>query len=893
MNTLERLEEAEKLFHAALEREPQELDLFLSESCGGDSALRKEVESLLTSYYRDEEFLQSPAFKLSAAELADRALGQDEEASAVGKRVGTYRLVREIGRGGMGAVYLAVRDDGQYEQQVAVKLIKRGMDTDSILRRFRNERQILANLVHPNIARLLDGGTNSDGLPFLVMEYVEGQSIDAYADTHKLSTAERLKMFRIVCAAVQYAHQNRVIHRDIKPGNILVDREGTPKLLDFGIAKLLHSDLSTPITEATSAALRVLTPEYASPEQVLGEPVTTATDIYSLGVVLYELLTGHRPYRFEKRHPDEITKVVCHQEPEKPSIAISRVEEITLEGGTGLSTITPASVSEARESDPERLRRRLRGDLDNIVLMALRKEPRRRYASAEQFSEDIRRHLNGLPIAARKDTLFYRGVKFFKRNKGYAVYTLAVALICLLLGVFLALFTVRIKTRESIAVLPFVNSSDDPNMEYISDGFTDGLIDSLSRLPRLNVPGHNSVFRYKGRSIDPQSAGRDLRVETVLTGSVMTDGDNILVTIALFESGNNQSILSKQYRGKSSDIQTMQAEIEQDVSHRLGLLLGDEQQRQLQRRGTSNTEAYNFYLKGNYSWNKRTVESLYKAIEYFQKAIEIDPDYALAYSGLANSYSLLGAYRVLSPDQSFAKAKVAAKRALEINPTLPEGHTSLALIVWLYDWDWGGADSEFRRAIELNPNYPLAHHWYGLFLGEMGRFDEAVAEEKRALQLDPVSVPIIADLGRVYFFARRYDEALEQFMKAYGTGTNVGDFSVNFSDLYEQLGKMDALAMPDNINLQLKQAIAAGSIKTYWRNRLERYEQKPPNWANHYPEAEFLARLGENGRAIEQLNSAYEAHDHLMTQLKVNPAFDGLRSDPRFDELLRRMNLAD
>ena len=341
-------------------------------------------------------------------------------------------MLREIGHGGMGQVYLAVRADDEYKKRVALKIVKRGMGTQNIVRRFRNERQILAGLDHPNIAKLLDGGTTEDGLPYFVMEYVEGKPITDYCDDRKLSTVERLKLFRQVCAAIQYAHQNLVVHRDIKPSNILVTDEGIPKLVDFGIAKLLNPDLSGLTLNPTATAMRLMTPEYASPEQVRGENITTASDVYSLGVVLYELLTGHRPYRVKNRLPHEILRIVCEGEPEKPSTAVSRVEEVSTRDGSHTITLTPEVVSRTREGEPEKLRRKLRGDLDNIVMMAMRKEPQRRYTTVNQLSEEVRRHLEGMPVVARKDTWAYRAEKFVKRNK--VIIAAAVLIAATLLG---------------------------------------------------------------------------------------------------------------------------------------------------------------------------------------------------------------------------------------------------------------------------------------------------------------------------------------------------------------------------------------------------------------------------------------------------------------------------
>ncbi|MCI0621868.1 MAG: serine/threonine protein kinase, partial [Acidobacteria bacterium] len=454
--TPERWQRVKELFQTAVEGGANQRAAFLEESCAGDPALRTQVEALIASHEGAPGFLEAPAFEVAPTTLED-----DEAALMIGRRIGPYELVREIGHGGMGAVYLAVRADEEYKKQVAIKLVKRGMDTDTILRRFRNERQILANLDHPHIAKLLDGGTTSDGLPYFVMDYVEGLPIDVYCDTHKLPTLERLKLFRTVCSAVHYAHQNHVVHRDLKPSNIFVAADGVPKLLDFGIAKLLNPDFPSQMVEST-ATLRFMTPDYASPEQVRGEKLAPASDVYSLGVLLYELLTGHRPYRLGSRAPSEVVRIICEEEPEKPSTVISRVEDVS--GSDGTLRLTPESVSQTREGHPEKLRRHLAGDLDNIVLMALRKEPNRRYASVEQFSEDVRRHLAGLPVIARKDTLSYRATKFIKRNKASVIMTAFFAMVLVTLltaGLYLLPRRDRAATAaiNSLAVLPLENLS--------------------------------------------------------------------------------------------------------------------------------------------------------------------------------------------------------------------------------------------------------------------------------------------------------------------------------------------------------------------------------------------------------------------------------------------------
>ena len=406
------------ILEQALEIAPEGRPAFLESACSGDRALRQEVDSLIASHERARtDFLELGAFAPAVAGGASAAAE-----SLAGKRIGAYQIVEEIGAGGMGSVYRATRADDQYRKQVAIKLVRGGLGDAFRRQRFRAERQILANLDHPNIARLVDGGALEDGQPYVVMEYVQGQPIDQFCDSREWSLSARLRLFRTVCSAVTYAHQHLVIHRDLKPANILVTEAGEPKLLDFGIAKILDADAASGTGNATVTELRLMTPEYASPEQVRGEPMTTASDVYSLGVVLYGLLTGQRPYPGSSRVPHEIAQAVCEAQPEKPSTAIYRAD---------------AAASPPR-GNKEKLRRRLRGDLDNIVLKALRKEPERRYASVEQFSEDIRRHLKGLPVLARPDTFWYRGGKFVNRHKA-AVLAAALAIAALLAGMVMTL----------------------------------------------------------------------------------------------------------------------------------------------------------------------------------------------------------------------------------------------------------------------------------------------------------------------------------------------------------------------------------------------------------------------------------------------------------------------
>ena len=463
--TPERWQQIKRVLEVALALDGRERDAYLDKTCAGDTELRQEVDSLLASHQpTGKNILDEPLANLLTADA-----GAARHTVDAGQRIGAYRIIDEIGRGGMGEVYRAVRADGEFTKEVALKTVRVGYDVSSVLERFRNERQILASLDHSNIARLYDGGTSGEGIPYLVMELVDGIPIDSFCDAGKLNITRRLELYLEVCSAVQYAHQRLVIHRDLKPGNILVTKDGIPKLLDFGIAKILD-----PATVADVTIIRPMTPEYASPEQIRGEPITTASDVYSLGVVLYQLLTGRSPYRMATRTPHELSHAITDTEPERPSTAILRQPAAKETADVGR---TPGQMSDAREPSLAKLQRRLSGDLDNILLKALRKEPQRRYASVEQFADDLRRHLDGRPVSARKDSWSYRSGKFIKRHKaGVAAAGLMAA--TLVVGVVATVREAKVAERNRLRA---EKRFDD--VRKLSNSLIFEIHDSIERLP--------------------------------------------------------------------------------------------------------------------------------------------------------------------------------------------------------------------------------------------------------------------------------------------------------------------------------------------------------------------------------------------------------------------------
>lgn len=807
----------------------------------------------------------------------------------------------------MGLVYLAVRADDEYRKQVAIKLIKPGLGTEAIVRRFRHERQILSELDHPNIAKLLDGGTMADGLSYFIMDYVEGLPIDRYCNTHQLSIVERLKLFRTVCSAVQYAHDNQIVHRDIKPDNILVTADGIPKLLDFGIAKLLDPEPVRAPAESTILGLRPMTLEYASPEQVRGETITPASDIYSLGVLLYELLTGHRPYRARTLTPQVIERVICEEMPEKPSTAMGRIEELPGAEDAQPMRVTPESVSSRRDRRPDGLRRQLRGDLDTIVLMALRKEPERRYASAEQFSEDIRRYQEGRPVMVRKDTLWYRTGKFVKRNQA-SVITAALGL-AVILGLIGLLFTplarrapIPGKAPFSLAVLPLENLNHDPEQEHLADGITETLMADLAQIRALHVTSRTSVIRHKKDRSPRSQVARAWNVDALVEGSVLRSGDQIQIIVQLIQATTDRPLWTQRYERNVGDIPVLAREVVRDLVRGLGVQLTQPEQARLRAARAVPREAYLAYSMGRYFWNRRKLEDLKKGIQYFEKSIAIDPNYALAYVGLADSYILLFDFGV-APNEAFPKGKEAALKALTLNDQLAEAYASLGFLRMQQDWDWTGAERDFQRALDINPNYPTAHQWYALYLARMNRLSEVMTEIHRAQEMDPHSLIINSAVGLHLYLARRYDEAIAQEKKVLEMDPGFARAHIVLGRAYAQKGlykealahlhKAKSLSSARAAVIEaLGYVYALAGMKTEALRALgELQDIAQRRYVSPFSVALIYAGLGEKDQAFAWLEKATAEHAVLPVGIREGPFFDPLRSDPRFTKLMRRVGL--
>ncbi len=652
--TPERWQQVKAIFQSALEQQPGERSQFLVEACAGDTALHEEVSGLLAALDDTHSILDQPPLALAwqwipaagAAPLAD---------PLVGRRMGSYRLVRLIGRGGMGAVYEAERCDEQYQQRVAVKLVRPEMNVAELLPRFRRERQVLANLDHPAIARLLDGGITQDGLPYLVMEYVEGVRIDAYCASHGLPTRERLDLFRKVCEAVTYAHRKLIVHRDLKPGNILATAEGQPKLLDFGIAKLLRD---ADARDLTLTGQRAMTPEYASPEQIRGEEIGPASDVYALGVLLYELLTGHYPYGSSTGSAADLERAVCHEEPPKPSAAVALADN-------------PAEATSDRaagETSAQRLRHDLSGDLDNIVLMAMCKEPSRRYLSVEDFSADILRHLEGKPVIARPRTLRYRAAKLIKRRRTEAI--AVVLLVLTLAGGILAgrwFGAVRTPARPAIAVLGFkdLGGRAEP---WLSTALAEMLTNTLAAGEKLRaIPGEEIARMKKDLALPDASAygkatlariRRYLGADDVVLGSYLVqpaDGQ-IRLDLNLQDAARGGMTTSISETGNRANLSALVTRVGAGLRARLGIeAVSPREAAAVSAAQPSNPEALKYYAEG--LEKLRQADNL-AARHLLAKAVAANPDFPLAHTELAAAWSGLG---------FDAQAQAEARKAFELS----------------------------------------------------------------------------------------------------------------------------------------------------------------------------------------------------------------------------------
>jgi eukaryotic-like serine/threonine-protein kinase len=848
---------------------------------------------------------------LPKLDAADESSAPAASGLQPGARVGPYELIRPLGAGGMAEVWLARRADGALKREIALKLPMLNRLQAGLEARFARERDILASLEHPHIARLYDAGVDSQGLPYLAMEYVQGAPLTDWCDTHRLGIAERLGLFLQVLEAVQYAHEKKVIHRDLKPSNILVADSGQVRLLDFGVARLLEGE-ETDQPALTSVYGRALTPDYASPELLRGDPIDARSDLYSLGVVLYELLTGTRPYGLKSAASiGALDQAIATLEVKKPSLQL--LEQ---------------SSAATRASGAERLARQLRGDLDAVVLKALAKEPAQRYPSAAAMAEDLRRHLDGKPIRARPARIAYRVSKFVWRNRAL-VGVSAAAVVAILAAVGYARYrdsraqvTVSAKTLavpatpstasavaafapppHSIAVLPFVNMSGDASQEYFSDGLTEEILNSLSRINELQVAARTSAFSFKGKDTDIGTIARKLNVGAVLEGSVRRSAHTVRITAQLINAVTGFHLWSQTYDRNLGDILALQTEIANAVASALKVSLLGDVAAKIELGGTHDAGAFDAYLRASKAYRTfHDRNGIQTAISEYSEAIRLDPQYALAFAGRSIeliTYANEVATKEAAIRDSFDKAQADARKALALAPDLAEGHLALARFFFLGSLDFTGAMQEYERAMALAPGNARVLRLYGRFLIHMGRTDASLAAARRAIVLDPLAPDTHEALGASLYSARQYEQAVGRLDEAIALDSE-DSVPYGYRGLaYYALGNFPRARAscefkPEDLVSQRCLAVTYDKLGRHADAEAVLAKLKAAQGdADAYTYAGIYAQRGNTPKALEWLETALRLRDSGLVQLKNDPLVDPLRKEPRFQAIERQLKFPD
>jgi TolB-like protein/Tfp pilus assembly protein PilF/predicted Ser/Thr protein kinase len=789
----------------------------------------------------------------------------------IGQTLGHYRILEKVAAGGMGVVYRA--HDEQLERDVALKVLPTGtLSTDASRRQFRKEALALGKLSHPNIETVYEFDTQ-DGIDFLVMEYVPGNTLAERLATGALPEKEVVALGMQVAAAMEEAHSRGIVHRDLKPRNIAITERGQAKVLDFGLAKLLPqvNELTSDTLTDTQAGAGTL--PYMPPEQLQGEPVDARADIYTIGAVLYEMATDRRA--FPQELPSRVIDAVLHHPPVPPRALNSRIS-------------------------PE---------LERIIFKCLDKDPGRRFQSAKELLVDLRR-LGSSSTAQTTAPLPLP--KFWSKATRLAAYGLVglLALAALLTALNVRGLRDRVMGHprppqiRSLAVLPFVNFSGDADQDYFADGMTEALITDLGQIQALQVISRTSVMTYKGVKKPLPDIARQLHVDAVVEGSVRRYGDRVEINVQLIRASTDLQLWGKSYEQNLRDILTLQNTAARAIADEIEVKLTPQEQAQLSRNVPVDPIAHEAYLTGRFYWNKRTSQGVQKSIDYFEQAIARDPRYAIAYAALADSYRLLPELTTVPASEAFPKARTAALKALALDNSLAEAHSALANVKEDFDWDWKGAEEEYRRAIELNPGYENAHAWYSNLLLELGRLPEAIVEARLSQRLDPLSAFTNDNLAAILYYAGDYDQSIEQCQKtleidpaSYRAHRHLGQVYVQrrmYADAVSELKKAVELSPGST------EALAdLGYVFGVWgktdearRILLELQDSLRQGYVSPYHLAIVYIGLGEKELALKSLRKAVDDRSPGVVHLKVSPLFQELQSDPRFQDLLSYTGLS-
>jgi serine/threonine-protein kinase len=892
----ERWQQVREILQSALQHSPNEREQFLEEVCGSDQSLRREVKNLLLASENVGSFMEQAAI----CEVAETFVST-ENGLQTGAPFNQYKILSPIGAGGMGEVYLA--HDTKLNRRVALKLLPQSLTTDENANRRLLREARAAALDHLHICQIYEIG-ESAGRSFIVMQFYEGETLAEKLSLENLSLSETLDFAVQIADALANAHSRNIVHCDIKPANIIVNKQRQAKILDFGLAKNFGENANAE-SEVETAQLKsqantiVGTPPYMSPEQACGERLDARTDIFSFGALLYEMLSGNQ--LFKRESYAETASAVLNYEPQ----LAQTIPDAPLE----LQRILRKCLAKDKEKRYQTAKD-LMIDLQNVQHdLGLRE----RSGHAAELQSETKTQILDVAGTTNKSPVRTNTMAGESENRRLGFIVGSIILLFAVAGLGYWFFVSRsAKAIESIAVLPFVNESDNLDAEYLSDGMTETLIGSLSQIPKLNVKARSSVFRYKGKDADAQTVGKELNVQAVFTGRVVQRGHELTLFLSLVDAANGNNLWSKPYNRKLTNLVALQNEIARDVSDNLKTKLSGAEEQKLTKNYTANAEAYRLYLQGRYFWNKRTEKDIRKSIEYYNQALELDPNYALAYAGIADAYTNLsaGGYSPLHPAQGFPKAKEAALKALEIDNTLAEAHVPLGFVKDRYEWDFAAAENEYERAIELKPEYAPAHQRYGVFLGQMGRFDESIAALERTRELAPLSLIIATDLGLPYFWSRRYEKAVEILQKALEIDPNFAWAHLHLSNNYREMGRYEeafaesqkyfmlsgGLYREDGrkrINFTLATAYAAAGRKGEARKILDEMDEsvKRGEYNTPLPRAIIYCALGDKEQAFAWLEKAYADRVPGMVELNVNPWWDIVRDDPRFEDLVKRVGL--